>query len=253
MSSNKRVKFNTDSHRSESLKSHPDSEKRKSSENAASGEFPVHSHPPSSLMQSDSSEGPSSLTEHTSSVSSASVSNQLPRQLSQWERKDIEDLNIKIVFESETRPYELLTDKSWNGRRKGEGFPVNFSVFEAEEKEKRRVEEELRIQTLVDYVKSSGFLKLIEEINYSSFEEFDISTVMKLKYFLKQSFIPRYLPGEFHSWFARYLLEYFWKLCISCDKLRPLFSYEIFLPCDLNLVHCSLALQGHVFEKHLVK
>ncbi|XP_062613979.1 uncharacterized protein LOC134275718 [Saccostrea cucullata] len=201
---NKRPKFNSDNTSQE--RSRPDSENRESTETAASrispGIMPGHSSP-SSLQRSYS--GQSSLTDHGAFTTGSP--NLLPENLSDWRRRNVEYLNIRIVFEPETTPFDLLTEKCWSGRRKGMGFPVNFSVFEAEEKHYRDAEEDLKIKKLVDLVKSSGFLKVIEELNYSSFEEFNLTTLKRLKTFTKQSYIPKYLPGEFDAWFRRFDVE----------------------------------------------
>ena len=180
-------------------KSDSESRPRDSTTSAASKIVPVSgsstSSSPLGLLTHSDSHGQSSSTDH--SVLSLSA---LPDKLSQWTRKNIEELNIKVSFQPETSPFDLITRPvPCTG-----GIGIRVTTYDVEKIKNREEEKTKRISLLKEFVKRSGFLDMIQNLNYTTFEELNIDSLLKLNSYKDHCFLPKGIPCEFEPWFRRY-------------------------------------------------
>nr|XP_022303302.1 uncharacterized protein LOC111110929 isoform X2 [Crassostrea virginica] len=176
-----------------------DSESRDSTTSTASKSVPVSGSSTSSsplglLTHSDSHEQ-SSSTDH--SVLSLST---LPDKLSQWTRKNIEEIHINVAFQPETSPFDLITRPvPCTG-----GIGIRVTTYDVEKIKNREEEKTKRISLLTEFVKRSGFLDMIQNVNYTTFEELNIDSLLKLNSYKDHCFLPKGIPCEFEPWFRRF-------------------------------------------------
>ena len=172
-----------------------DSESRDSTTSTASKIVPVSGSSTSSSPLGLLTHGQSSSTDH--SVLSLSA---LPDKLSQWTRKNIEELNIKTSFQPETSPFDLITRPvPCTG-----GVGIRVTTYDVEKIKNREEEKKKRISLLTEFVKRSGFLDMIQNLNYTTFEELNIDSLLKLNSYKDHCFLPKGIPCEFEPWFRRY-------------------------------------------------
>ena len=153
---------------------------------------------PLGLLTHNDSHGQSSSTDHN--VLSLSA---LPDKLSLWTRKNIEELNIKVSFQPETSPFDLITRPvPCTG-----GIGIRVTTYDVEKIKNREEEKTKRISLLTEFVKRSGFLDMIQNVNYSTFEELNIDSLLKLNSYKDHCFLPKGIPCEFEPWFRRYAIK----------------------------------------------
>lgn len=145
------------------------------------------------LTHSDS-HGQSSSTDH--SVLSQST---LPEKLSNWTRKHIEDLNIKTAYQPDTTPFTLITRPVPCTGEIG----IRVLTYDVEGIKNREKEKKKKVSILADFVKRSGFLDMIQNLNCSSFEELNIDSMLKLNSYKDSCFLPKGLPENLEAWFRR--------------------------------------------------
>eukprot|EP00105_Crassostrea_gigas_P029123 XP_011450964.1 PREDICTED: uncharacterized protein LOC105344789 [Crassostrea gigas] len=146
------------------------------------------------LTHSDS-HGQSSSTDH--SVLSQST---LPEKLSNWTRKHIEDLNIKTAYQPDTTPFTLITRPVPCTGEIG----IRVLTYDVEGIKNREKEKKKKVSILADFVKRSGFLDMIQNLNCSSFEELNIDSMLKLNSYKDSCFLPKGLPENLEAWFRRF-------------------------------------------------
>lgn len=145
------------------------------------------------LTHSDS-HGQSSSTDQ--SVLSQST---LPDKLSNWTRKHIEDLNIKTAFQPDTTPFTLITRPVPCTGEIG----IRVLTYDVEGIKNREKEKKKKVSILADFVKRSGFLDMIHNLNCSSFEELNIDSLLKINSYKDSCFLPKGLPDNLEAWFRR--------------------------------------------------
>jgi hypothetical protein len=165
--------------------------------------------PSGSLTQSDSYKKNSSADRIIVYLS------KLPENLSDWTRKTIEDLCIEVVFEPETRPLNVITRPApCTG-----GLGIRISVYDVERIQKCQREKREKVSRLAELVRRSGFIDMIQNLNYTSFEDLNIDTLLKLNSFKDRSFLPSFgVPCELVPWFRRYKVQFLYclRLLIIC-------------------------------------
>lgn len=125
----------------------------------------------------------------------------IPEKLSDWTRKIIEDLSIKVEFQPETRPFDLLTrPPPCTG-----GLGIRLSVYDVERIQKCQSEKNKKVSLLAEFVKRIGFVDMIQNLNYTAFEGLNIDMLHKLNSYKDRCFLPSFgLPCELAPWFRRY-------------------------------------------------
>ncbi|XP_062586038.1 uncharacterized protein LOC134247720 isoform X2 [Saccostrea cucullata] len=122
----------------------------------------------------------------------------LPEVVSEWTRGHINGLHIDVFFQPLVNPLHLVTSPL-----QVEGLGMRVSAYDVEKIQNRLKAQERKVTLLADYVKRSAFMDLIQNLNYSSFEELNIDSLMKLDSCNEQSFIPKSLPSDLDAWFQR--------------------------------------------------
>ncbi|XP_061184699.1 uncharacterized protein LOC133192713 [Saccostrea echinata] len=123
----------------------------------------------------------------------------LPETVSDWTRDHINGLHIDVLFQPLFKPLHLITSPL-----QMEGLCFRISAYDVEKINNRRKAQIRKITLLADYVKRSAFIDMIQNLNYSSFKELNIDSLMKLKSFNEHCFIPKGLPEDSDAWFQRF-------------------------------------------------
>lgn len=118
-----------------------------------------------------------------------------PNNLRNWDRKHLEKLNIKVSFQPDTSPLQLIRKIQKTGLQIHE-----VRKMEADEEEKK-------IALLVTYVKQSKFMEMLAKINYTTFDDVNRNCMRGIDMYADDrymcSFIPDGLPKNLKLWFYR--------------------------------------------------
>lgn len=119
-----------------------------------------------------------------------------PNNLRNWDRKHLEKLNIKVSFQPDTSPLQLIRKIQKTGLQIHE-----VRKMEADEEEKK-------IALLVTYVKQSKFMEMLAKINYTTFDDVNRNCMRGIDMYADDrymcSFIPDGLPKNLKLWFYRF-------------------------------------------------
>ncbi|XP_062603914.1 uncharacterized protein LOC134265709 [Saccostrea cucullata] len=121
----------------------------------------------------------------------------VPQNLSDWERKHIENLNINVSFRPDISPLDLIHRKIQK---------TGLQICEV-----RRLasdEGEEKIASLVKYVQQSKFMEMLAKINYVTFGDLSRKSLRGLDMYADDryqcSFIPDEVPESLKLWFYRF-------------------------------------------------
>lgn len=118
-----------------------------------------------------------------------------PNNLRNWNRKNLEKLNINVSFQPDTSPLQLIRKIQKTGLQIHE-----VRKMEADEEEKK-------IALLVTYVKQSKFMEMLAKINYTTFDDVNRNCMRGIDMYADDrymcSFIPDGLPKNLKLWFYR--------------------------------------------------
>lgn len=120
----------------------------------------------------------------------------IPHNLSNWERTHIEKLNIKVSFQPDISPLQLISRQIQK---------TGLEISEVRRKDSD--EEEKKIASLVKYVQQSKFMEMLAKLNYTTFDELSRNSLKGLDMYADDrylcSFIPDGLPESLKLWFYR--------------------------------------------------
>ncbi|XP_061185645.1 uncharacterized protein LOC133193717 [Saccostrea echinata] len=141
---------------------------------------------------------PNSIEQSSSQVNSDTGNySKVPHNLSDWEKKHIENLNIKVSYRPDISPLQLINRTIQK---------TGLQIFEV-----RRLdpdEEEKKIVSLVKYVQQSKFMEMLSKINYLTFRDLSRKSLKGLDMYADDryqcSFIPDELPESLKLWFYRF-------------------------------------------------
>lgn len=119
----------------------------------------------------------------------------IPNNLSNWDRKHLYKLNIKVSFQPDMSPLKLIRKIQKTG----------LQIHEV--RKMKSDEEEKKIASLVTYVKQSKFMEMLAKINYTTFDEVNRNCMRGIDMYADDrymcSFIPDGLPENLKLWFYR--------------------------------------------------
>lgn len=120
----------------------------------------------------------------------------IPNDLSNWDRKHLEKLNIKVSFQPDMSPSQLIVRKIQK---------TGLQIHEVRKMETD--EEEKKIASLVTYLKQSKFMEMLAKINYTTFDDVNRNSMRGIDMYADDrymcSFIPDGLPENLKLWFYR--------------------------------------------------
>lgn len=119
----------------------------------------------------------------------------IPNNLSNWDRKHLDKLNITVSFQPDMSPLKLIRKIQKTG----------LQIHEV--RKMKSDEEEKKIASLVTYVKQSKFMEMLAKINYTTFDEVNRNCMRGIDMYADDrymcSFIPDGLPENLKLWFYR--------------------------------------------------
>lgn len=125
---------------------------------------------------------------------------EVPRRLCQWTKQHIEYLDIKTSFQFDKTPFDFITGPIPCTGEIG----IRVLAYDVERILRREKEKKEKVSLISEFVKRSGFLDIIQNLYYTSFEDFNIDSVMKLHSYKDHCFVPKGLPSDLEEWFRRY-------------------------------------------------
>lgn len=125
---------------------------------------------------------------------------EVPCRLCHWTKQHIEYLGIKTSFQFDKTPFDFITSPIPCTGEIG----IRVLAYDVERMTRREKEKKEKVSLISEFVKRSGFLDVIQNLYYKSFEDLNIDSVMKLHSYKDHCFVPKGLPSNLDEWFRRY-------------------------------------------------